>query len=239
MRWRNRNRRIEIPGYAEKDWKSDVRHGRRDGRKLLPAYGDVLERVQADVSVSTPYHRVLMQAGVHEISERYRSYLDQIDGFHRRVAGLETALTVDEKALLRLQDELAKARAELTESDLAPRSPHEIPLAGTPELRGRRAWARDQRVAAVQRELDRRMTAIDTRRREIVETSAMIDEAFALAKAHGQQVADHYVVRISAYWDALVQKHAEGRNLASILPTITVPSPAWMKRDSAPREETT
>ncbi|HEX4701024.1 MAG TPA: hypothetical protein VH352_02755 [Pseudonocardiaceae bacterium] len=242
-----------MPEYSDDDQGADFRHGKRDGRKLLPAYSEVLELVRAGANVTTPYQQMLIRSGVHEISERYRDFLRRADGHRHRIAGLRIALAIAEQAVLRGRDDLVIAHADLTETDLQPRSPQEIPLLGTAELRGRRLSTRDQRIAAARQELDRRVASVEHHQKEIEETSDMIDKEFAHAQASGRKVADYYLLRVATYWDAVVQTHSEGRNLATILPPTTFPLPEWVDairwigdvtrpratEDTTPAEETT
>jgi hypothetical protein len=227
VRWRRQA--ATVPEYSDDDRKADIQHGRRDGRKLLPTYSEVLELVRAEANVSTPYQEMLIRSGVHQINEQYRDFLRRVDGRRHRLAGLRISLVIDEQAVLRGQEDVIMAQAELTETDLLPRSPREIPLVGTSELHGRRVSMRDRRIAAAKQELDRRVAAVENHKKEIEETSDMIDNEFAHAQARGRKLADYCLLRVAAYRDAVVQTHSEGRNLASILPPVTFPLPAWVE----------
>lgn len=219
---------MSVPNYPENDRQADIRKGRLDGRKQLPTYSEVVELVNADADVTTPYEKVLISSGLHEIGEEYKAFLRAVDGHLFRRAGLRADRVTAERNEQSARDARVAARAELTEAELRPRSPHELAMTDD-ELRGRRAEMRQRRIERAEQELARQQALVESRKKEIDETSEKIDELFARAQANGRNLAAYSVMRIETYWDALVQTHSEGRNLASILPPATFPLPAWVE----------
>lgn len=219
---------MSVPEYPYSDRKADIRNGRRDGRKHLPTYSEVVELVNADAEVSTPYQQVLISSGRRQINEEYKAFLRAVDEHLSRRVALLSDLGTAQRQEQSARDALVVARAELTEAELWPRSPHELAMAAA-ELRGRRAAQREQRIAKAEQELARETAVVEGHQKEIKKTSEMIDKLFARAQANGRKIADYSVLRIATYWDALVQTHPEGRNLASLLPPATFPLPAWVE----------
>jgi hypothetical protein len=214
--------------YRPEDRRADTRHGRRDGRKRIPSFTTLTDRVEAEARISTPHQDELSHTGTYRINEQYRLFLDRTTGLRHQVAGLSAALVIDLELIERGRAALTAAEAPLTEDELQPRSPHELPIAGTPALYGRRATMREQRITDARGELDRRQGVADQRRQEISAANSRIDQEFALAQARARRLADYYVLRIASYWDAVVQTHPDGRSLSSVLPAVSLPMPAWV-----------
>jgi hypothetical protein len=219
---------MSVPDYPADDRKADVRKGRRDGRRQLPTYSEIVELLNADAEVTTPYQKVLISSGRHQIGEEYKAFLRAVDGYLLRRASLRADLVTAQHDEQRARDALVVARAELTDAELQPRSPHELAMGGQ-QLRGRRAAMREHRIALAEQALAMRTAAVESRKKEIEETSEMIDKLFAHAQANARKLADYSVLRIATYWDALVQTHSEGRNIAPMLPPVTFPLPAWVE----------
>lgn len=227
MRWRRRS--TSIPGYPDDDRVADIRNGRRDGRKQLPTYSEVVELVNSNTDVVTPYCRTLITFGLNQIDQEYQSFLRAVDGHLLRRASLRADLVIAAQNDHRAQAGITVAAGELTPTDMEPKSPHEIVMSEL-QLRGRRVAMRDRRIASAEQEAARRTALRENCEKEIKETSEMIDKLFNQAQATARQLACHVQQRIAAYWHALVHTHSEGRNLASILPTtITFPLPAWVE----------
>lgn len=225
---KERRQTSSAPAYPKNDRKTDVRNGRRDGRKQLPAYGEVVELVNTGTEVSTPYQKMLISLGRHRIHDEYEAFLRGVDGYLSRRADLISGLGALQRQERNARNALTVAREELTDAELRPRSPHELAM-NTPELHGRRATMREHRIARADRNLARRTAAVDDRQKEIREISGTIDKSFANAQENGRKLADYFVLRIATYWDALVQTHPEGRNLASLLRPATFPLPDWVE----------
>ncbi|MEV6343257.1 hypothetical protein [Actinoplanes sp. NPDC051851] len=214
--------------YGPADRRADARHGRRDGRRRIPSLTTVADLAEAEARLSTPYQEELGHTGTYRLSELYQDFLLRTSDLRDQVARLRAALTTDLELIERGREALSEARAEVTESELLPRNPQELPLAGTPELAGRRESMRRQRIATAEEELTRRRSAADGRREAITAALARIDHEFALAQARARRLADYYVLRIASYWDAVVQTHPDGRNLSSALPPVSLTTPAWV-----------
>jgi hypothetical protein len=233
MSWRSRRKGLgsSIP-YSKKERRQDRKHGKRDGRKRLPTYSGVYELAEASATVTTPYQEQLSHAGSHQINDEFLAYVQRAERHKHRLAELRSSLTMAEQAVGRAKEKLIAAQAELSDADLVPRNPQELALAGTAELRSRYAARRDQRIEAAEQDLDRRQIAADACAKQIEEACDRIDQEFAVAQAHGQRIADYYTLRIATYWDAVVQKHPEGRNLAPMLPPVPATAPAWITATS-------
>lgn len=214
--------------YRPEDRRADTRHGRRDGRKRIPSFTTLTERVEADTRVSTPYQDELTHTGTYRINEQFRLFLDRTNGLRDQIARDSAALVIDLELIGRGREAVTVAEAPLTDDELLPRSPHELPIAGTPALYGRRATMREQRIADARTELDRRQGVADDRRQAISAATAKIDQEFVQAQARARRLADYYVLRIASYWDAVVQAHPDGRNLSSALPAVSLPMPLWV-----------
>ncbi|MDY7083621.1 MAG: hypothetical protein SYR96_00805 [Actinomycetota bacterium] len=232
MRWRRQRTPAANPPepipYAAGDRRTDVRRGRRDGRKRIPSFTTLTEHVEAAARVSTPYQEELSHAGMYRVNEQHRLFLNRITEIRDEIARLRGALETDLDLVERARTALAESQAELTESELQPRNYQELPLAGTPVLLGRRAAMREHRIAAARTELARREASVDSRRQAITTATARIDHEFTLAQARARRLADYYVLRIASYWDAVVQTHPEGRNLSTALPIVSLTLPPWV-----------
>lgn len=229
MRLRSRARKsaAQSSPYTKAAKRADVRNGRRDGRKQLPTYSGLLDLVETRQRISAPYQERLVRDGLHEINEQYRIFKQHTHERQEQLAGLRGALAEAERLLERALRKLAEARAEPTELDLQPRNPYELALAGTPGLYSRRAAVRHERVEAALEAVDRQELAVEGLRRQIEEAGDLIDQEFALAQARGRGTADYLLMRVATYWDAVVQTHREGRNLAAVLPPVAMTPPDW------------
>lgn len=214
--------------YARQDRKADIRHGRRDGRKRIPAYSGVLELIDQAARITTPYQEQLSHTGLYRINEEFRAFLRRTGEHRQHLSRLRPQLVADKQALRRGEEQLAAARAELTEAELLPRNPQELTVIDTTALRGRRMAMRERRIAAAREEHDRRIATVDGRTLQINEVCGQIDHEFALAQARGRRLGDYYVLRIATYWYALTQTHPEGRHLASLVPLLTPTLPSWI-----------
>ncbi|MGI5247117.1 hypothetical protein [Dactylosporangium sp. CA-139066] len=214
--------------YMTGDRRADSRAGRRDGRKQIPAYTGLVELIENEARITTPYQEQLSSTGRYQITEEFRRFLRRTESLQHQLSRLHGDLAAAQRAVARARDDLAAASAELTQDELLPRNPQEIPLAGTVALHSRRVAMRERRIAEASEELERRIGAAEGCQRHIDEVGGRIDHEFAVAQALGQRIGDYYVLRIATYWDALVKAHPEGRHLASLLPAVTPNLPAWV-----------
>ena len=229
-----------LPGKRRRD----ARRGRRDGRKQIPTYTSVLDRVERGGPISTGYEDLLKSQGRHEIDELLRGFWHGVDGRSRDLAALRGLRAMDEANLANVEKAMHEARLELSESDLLPRNPTEVGLAKTnpDELRARRASERQRGIAAVGAELRHQREQAAARTRAITEADGLIQVEFVKVQAHARARYDRCLIRISVYWDALVQRHPEGRNLAGIRPPVVFELPDWVRAEHwdelEPPEET-
>ncbi|WP_117213943.1 hypothetical protein [Allorhizocola rhizosphaerae] len=214
--------------YVPEDRRSDTRHGRQDGRKQIPTYTDLFDLTDESARVSTPYQEQLVSCGLVRINEEYEAFVHRTTGLRQQLARSREQLEGAEQAVARARDDLAAAGAQITDTEMLPRNHQELALTDEILLRSRREMMRERRIAAAHAEHERRIQVADRCRQEIKETCARIDHEFAAAQAAGRRIGDYYVLRIATYWDALVQKHPEGRHLASRLPAILSSLPPWV-----------
>lgn len=204
-----------------------MRNGRRDGRKHIPTYAVTFE---PGADLATAYEQRLRSEGRHEIDEQLRDFLRRTDSLRRRKAELESLLVRDEISVKDGRELLAEARTELTASDLEPRSPQEVALQQREpaSLRSRRAAERRQRIDDAREALDRLLAAAADRHREIAEARGLVEVEFTHAQAYGRRLAGLCRIRISTYWDAVVQRHPDGRDLATTRPPARFDPPEWI-----------
>jgi hypothetical protein len=225
---RRREAAPELVPYAPEDRRMDVKHGKRDGRKQIPTYTDLVDLADGSARVTTPYQEQLINAGLVRINEEYDRFLQRTEAARHRLARLQGQLPADEEAVRRARDEVTTAGAAITATELLPRNHQELAITDEAVLRSRRELMRERRIAAAQAAHESRIAAVDGCRREIKEVCGRIDHEFATAQAAGRRLGDYFVQRIASYWDSLAQAHPEGRHLASRVPAIIFSPPRWV-----------
>jgi hypothetical protein len=224
--------------------RTDARRGRRDGRKQIPTYTSVLERLDRGEPISTGYEDLIKSRGRHKIDELLHAFWHAVDRLSRDLATLKGLRAMDEVNLENAEKAMSEARLELSESDLLPRNPTEVGLARTnpDELRARRAAERQRGIVAVNAELRHQREQVAARARAIAEAEELVQVEFVKVQARARAEHDRCLIRISVYWDALVQRHPEGRNLATTRPSVVLELPEWVRAERwdelEPPEET-
>lgn len=213
--------------YSRHDRKEDRRNGRRDGRKGQPTVTGVESLLEYDLPVTTPYSNWLVAVGHSRTNKEREAFGERTDRVRLQLAGLYSTLAEDRRRIEHGWEDLALARAALTEEELLPRNPQEAVLSRD-ALRDRRNQARLRRIAEAQERLAALEAAEDARQRQIALQLGTIDQDYALAQARGRRWLDWARIRIAGYWDALVQTHPEGRTLVTLLPPPEIAEPAWL-----------
>lgn len=232
--------------YPRRARRADIRNGRRDGRKHIPSYPATPGPAQegSGVDFATAYEERLRAQGAHRINSELRAFLEQTDALRRGKSELESLLVQDEITVKDSERLLADARAELSPSDLEARNPHEVDLhRRDPEsLRSRRAAERRLRILAAERELERRRAVVADRCRAIAEARGLVEVEFGHARMRGHREAGLCRIRLATYWDAVVQRHPDGRDLATARPPARFDPPTWIDAEywdtTEPPEET-
>lgn len=214
--------------YSPQDRKTDIKHGRRDGRKQIPTYRTLVALVENAERITTPYQEQLINSCLVRVDEEYESFLRRVARWRHQLSELGGQLAADEEAARRAAEQVVAAQAELTEAELLPRNPQELALGDETALWARRETMRQRRIAAARDAHELLLTTIDTRRREMTELRGRIDHEFTVAQAAARRLGDYFVLRVAAYWDALAQSHPEGRHLASLVPVVVPKLPAWV-----------
>ena len=213
--------------YVAEDRQADIKNGRRDGRKQIPTYTDLVALDDNAARITTPYQEQLIHAGLVRIGEEYEHFLARTAAQRDQLVRLRGQLTEAEQAVGRGLADVAAANAPLTADELLPRNHQEREL-DEQALRSRRTIMRERRIAAADELQRHRLELVDQRRREIDEMCGRIDREFAAAQAAGRRLGDYYVLRIATYWDALALAHPEGRHLAPRVPSIIATLPPWV-----------
>jgi hypothetical protein len=212
--------------YSRRDQFVDRWRGRRDGRRRIPSYSDLYERVTAGARISTPYLEALSRRGLHEMDREYVAFERRTVGSHNRLTALRKELAVATDRVDRAGRAVTEAEAPLTESELLPRNPTELNR-GRAAVLGRRSAMRDRRIEGARDELAARQSTMDSMASQIATAQEEILREFVIAQAKARQVGEHYALRAATYWEGITLTHPEGRQLAPMLPYLRPVLPAW------------
>jgi hypothetical protein len=219
--------RESIP-YQRRDRTADRRSGRRDGRRRIPSYTDLTEKIAVGKGVSAPYPQRLLVLSHHDVHNEYLALDRHTAGGRRRLINLRRELVEAGTEVERATFAVAAAEAPLTAAEMLPRNPTELSITNTPTLAGRRNAMRERRIGIARAEKVARIDAVGTLTRQIVLVQDELRQQFLIAQAQARQVNEYYGLRIAAYWQGVTLAHPEGRQLALMLPAIMPTLPAWV-----------
>lgn len=214
--------------YAAKDAKADLRKGHLDGRRRIPSYTQLSERIERDGWFITAYSEELQELGNARIHDELHAYRRQEAPMRQRVAGLQEQLAATIDKIARTQEALSQTATELTPEELIPRNPQESQR-GPDFIRSRRTMMRDRRAQRARDQLVALNGEADDIRRQIAETCERIEQDFERAKVRARMQAARTELRVTTYWRALTETHPEGRQLTVVLPRIHRTLPAWLE----------
>jgi len=216
--------------YSFRDKWTDRRRGRRDGRDRIPTYTAASASVEDGESITTPYHQRLADLGRAEMNTALEHFTKRQAAHEQRREQLRNQLSGDEQELARCRQELTRTQSPLTEEELRPRNPRERELAETGDLEGRRTRVRQNEIDAARRAVERAVSVVESRRRQLGDVDSAIDADFTQAQATARRCREYWQLRGNRYWAGVVATHAEGPSL-SVLPAPAVDPPEWVTAD--------
>lgn len=224
--------------YRWRDRRADMRRGRRDGRRKIPAYSNLLDHISDATKITAPYPEKLARIGQYHMNGEYIAYQRRTEPCRRQTATARARLIAVQEAIERGITEIRAAEAELTEAEMLPRSPQEQ-AADTVVVLSRRTAMREKRIAEAQARQAERIALVDTLNRQIAEAAEEIDREFSIAQARVRRLGDYFAVRETTYWQGVALSHPEGRQLALLLPYISSIVPPWARptAESRPIDE--
>ncbi len=214
--------------YQREHRAADYRRGREDGHDRLPSYTELLTLIDQGKRLTTPYTRQLIELGRHDMDKQLELFSRRTAQRYEQIGQKRAKLADIEEQIECGRDEITEARAPLTEAELAPRSPQEAAPGNRSKLLARRAAEREQRVVEAKERQATRVRRAGLLREEIAGLSAAIDREFVAAQSRARQMGDYYVVRVSGYWDGIVQTHPEGPFLAPLVDSVVPVLPDWI-----------
>jgi hypothetical protein len=217
--------------YRWRDRRTDMRRGRRDGRRKIPAYSNLLDHINAATKITAPYPEKLARIGQYHMNGEYIAYQRRAEPWRRQTATARVRLAAVLAAIERGIAEIGAAEAELTKAEMLPRSPQER-TADSVVVLSRRTAMREKRIAEAQARQAERIELVDTLNRQIAEAAEEIDREFAIAQARVRRLGDYFAVREATYWQGVALSHPEGRQLALLLPYISSIVPPWARPTS-------
>jgi hypothetical protein len=232
----------QIP-YPAEERKADVRHGRLDGRRRIPSYTQVSDRIAADGWFTTAYSEELQEVGTTRVHHERHAYQRQVEPKRQRVAGLRKRLTAAVADIERTEEALRLTATELTADEMVPCNPQETQR-GIDFIRSRRRSMRGRQARQARERIEALTGEADDLRRQIAETCEEMEQDFERAKVRGRLQAAQVELRVATYWRALTQTHPEGRQLTVVLPLVRLALPAWLDEpapeptDEAPDDAT-
>ena len=216
----------QIPYQAEEK-KADLRHGRLDGRRRIPSYTQVSDRITADGGFTTAYSEELQELGLTRVHAELHAYRRQVAPKRQRVAGLRKRLAAAVENIERTEEALRLTATELTPDELVPRNPQESQR-GIDFIRSRRKSMRGRQARQARERIEALTDEADDVRRQIAETCEEMEQDFERAKVRGRLQAAQVELRVATYWRALTQTHPEGRQLTVVLPLVQLTLPTWL-----------
>lgn len=225
--------------YRWRERRKDMRHGRRDGRRKIPAYSNLIEHIDDATRITAPYPEKLARVGQYHMNGEYIAFQRRTEQWRRQMATARVRLVAAQEAIERGITELEAAEAGLTEAELLPRSPQER-TADSVIVLSRRSAMRERRIAEAQARQAERIKLADALNRQVAEAGEEIDREFSIAQARVRRLGDYFAVREATYWQGVALSHPEGRQLALLLPYISSIVPPWARpaTESLPSDET-
>lgn len=225
----------QIP-YRDEERKADVRQGRLDGRRRIPSYTQLSDRIAADGSFTTVYSEQLQEVGHTRMRAERHAYRQVVAPKRRHIAGLREQLTTTAEEIERTEVALRETASELTPEELVPRSPLEAQR-GPDFVRSRRRSMRTRQAEQAGERIKSLNKVTADIRRQIAEMCTEIVQDLERAKERVGMQATLTELRVKTYWAALTETHPEGRQLAVVVPGVRLESLVWPDDPMSDTEE--
>jgi hypothetical protein len=236
------NRRNDPPEPAEADrepappieygrWaqRADRRHGMRDGRNRIPSLAEVIEILDSPgpAKMPTPYLEMLFSRARDMMEHERLWYIAATADVRSRLVQLESQAAAARAALGPAEEQRIKARAEITEEDLAARHYAEE-LRSEHFIRLRREAEREQRIAAAEANYLRILGQVHAIEVEMTRVRDEVQSRLSIARMRALRISAYLAARTATYWEGLVHTHRDGRHLAPLLPHLIPRLPLWV-----------
>jgi hypothetical protein len=233
-----RRRRDEVTGtgaptarvedfYPADENKADLRRGRLDGRRRIPSYTQISDRIQTDGWFTTAYSEELQERGRTRVQAELHAYKRQVAPKRHLLAGMRERLAATVEEAGRTQEALDLTATELTPEELVPRNAQEEQR-GPAFIHRRRRLMRNREAQRARDRLTALSGEADDIRQRIAELREEMDQDFERAKVRARLHAANTELRVATYWRALTETHPEGRQLAVVLPCVHQTLPSWL-----------
>jgi len=208
---------------------ADRRHGMRDGRNRIPSLAEVLEILEAPgpAKMPTPYLEMLFSRARDMMEHERLWYIASTATVRSQLAQLESQAVAARAALGPAEEQRIKARAEITEEDLAARHYAEE-LRTETFIRLRREAEREQRIAAAEANYLRILGQVHAIEVEMNRVRDTVQSRLSIARMRALRISAYLAARTATYWEGLVHTHRDGRHLAPLLPHLIPRLPLWV-----------
>jgi len=217
---------IEYSRWAQR---ADRRHGMRDGRNRIPSLAEVIEILEAPgpAKMPTPYLEMLFSRARDMMEHERLWYIAATASVRSQLAQLESQAAAARAALGPAEEQRVKARAEITEEDLAARHYAEE-LRSETFIRLRREAEREQRIAAAEANYLRILGQVHAIEVEMTRVRDTVQSRLSIARMRALRISAYLAARTATYWEGLVHTHRDGRHLAPLLPHLIPRLPLWV-----------
>ena len=217
---------IEYGRWAQR---ADRRHGLRDGRNRIPSLAEVLEILEAPgpARMPTPYLEMLFSRARDMMEHERLWYIASTASVRSQLAQLESQAAAARAALGPAEEQRIKARAEITDEDLAARHYAEE-LRSETFIRLRREAEREQRIAAAEANYLRILGQVHAIEVEMTRVRDTVQSRLSIARMRALRISAYLAARTATYWEGLVHTHRDGRHLAPLLPHLIPRLPLWV-----------
>jgi hypothetical protein len=208
-----------------------------DGRNRMPSLAEVIEILETPgpTKMPTPYLEMLFSRARDMMEHERLWYIAATASVRSQLAQLESQAAAARAALGPAEEQRIKARAEITEEDLAARHYAEE-LRSETFIRLRREAEREQRIAAAEANYLRVLGQVHAIEVEMTRVRDAVQSRLSIARMRALRISAYLAARTATYWEGLVHTHRDGRHLAPLLPHLIPRLPLWVvpEEDASP-----
>jgi hypothetical protein len=175
----------------------------------------------------TPYLEMLFSRARDMMEHERLWYIASTATVRSRLAQLEGQAAAARAALGPAEEQRVKARADITDEDLAARHYAEE-LRTETFIRLRREAEREQRIAAAEANYLRILGQVHAIEVEMTRVRDEVHSRLSIARMRALRISAYLAARTATYWEGLVHTHRDGRHLAPLLPHLIPRLPLWV-----------
>lgn len=207
---------------------TDRWRGRRDGRRRVPSYGEMVELANTRGVITAPYPELLAFQSLRRIENERLAFEQRAAAGRTTLARLREELSAATVGLDRASVAVQEAQEQLTEVELRPRNHAELAPEHQATLLSRRDAVRNRRIAAARGAEADQFAELNAVVSQVAAVKEQIRKEFVVAQATARQLGAHCAVRVAAYWENVVVTHPDGPHLVPLLNVVTRVLPSWV-----------